>query len=85
MDGLDFIAWNNSKFTSAAAWSQGDFNADGIIDGLDFITWNDNKFTSSGDLVVGVPEPHALVLLLALTAPLILRRRRTIPRPAGVC
>ena len=30
-----------------AAWSAGDFNADGFVDGLDFIIWNDNKFTSS--------------------------------------
>jgi hypothetical protein len=47
VDGLDFIAWNNHKFTPVAAWCSGDFNADGIVDGLDFIIWNNNKFHSS--------------------------------------
>jgi hypothetical protein len=47
VDGLDFIEWNNNKFTNVAAWSAADFNADGVVDGLDFIIWNDNKFQSS--------------------------------------
>jgi hypothetical protein len=33
VDGQDFLVWNNNKFTAAAAWCCGDFNADG------FLTW----------------------------------------------
>jgi BNR/Asp-box repeat len=47
VDGVDFGIWNSHKFTSVAAWSQGDFNADGNIDGSDFNLWNANKFTSA--------------------------------------
>jgi hypothetical protein len=63
VDGLDFIEWNENKFTSVAAWTAGDFNADGVVDGLDFIEWNNNKFTSAD--TVAVPEPAAILLLLA--------------------
>ncbi|MEM8681221.1 MAG: hypothetical protein AAGF97_17885, partial [Planctomycetota bacterium] len=47
VDGQDFIAWNNNKFSNTAAWSAGDFNADGLVDGRDFIIWNNNKFQTS--------------------------------------
>ena len=47
VDGLDFIAWNENRFTSNPAWCLGDFNADGFVDGGDFILWNDNRFTAS--------------------------------------
>ena len=47
VDGLDFIAWNDNKFTSVAAWSAADFNASGSVDGQDFIIWNDNKFMTA--------------------------------------
>jgi glucose/arabinose dehydrogenase len=47
VDGLDYIAWNENKFTSGTGWCGGDFNADGLADGLDFILWNANKFQSS--------------------------------------
>jgi hypothetical protein len=46
VDGLDFIAWNNNKFTTLAAWCDGDFTANGVVDGLDYIEWNTNKFQS---------------------------------------
>ena len=47
VDGQDFIAWNNNKFSNTAAWGAGDFNADGAVDGQDFIIWNNNKFQTS--------------------------------------
>jgi hypothetical protein len=47
VDGLDFIAWNQHRFTSDSAWSHGEFNLDGVVDGLDFIDWNANRFTSA--------------------------------------
>ncbi|MEM8678506.1 MAG: choice-of-anchor B family protein [Planctomycetota bacterium] len=72
VDGADFIAWNNNKFTNHASWCGGDFNADGVVDGLDYVVWNDNKFTSALD---SVPEPnHAMLLLVGLVG--LLRRRR---------
>ena len=47
VDGLDFLAWNNNKFTISSAWTGGDFNVDGTTDGLDFLVWNSNKFTAN--------------------------------------
>ncbi len=75
VDGQDFIAWNVSKFTSTAAWCNGDFNADGTVDGQDFILWNINKFTSA-DGSVAVPEPTTLLLLLGLSLALLGFHRR---------
>lgn len=74
VDGLDFIIWNDNRFTSIAEFCAGDVNADGVVDGSDFIVWNDHRFTSSGDSVA-VPEPacgSALLLIGLLT----FRRRR---------
>jgi hypothetical protein len=75
VDGLDFIEWNDHKFTSVAAWCSGDFNADGVIDGQDFILWNENKFTSS-DGLSAVPEPGMGVILIAALIGLAVVRRR---------
>ena len=74
VDGLDFIAWNENKFTSTAAWCSGDFTADGVVDGLDFIEWNNNKFTSS-DAVAAVPQPATLPMLFSVAVFLRLSRR----------
>jgi hypothetical protein len=63
VDGLDFIQWNNNKFTAAAKWCSGDFNADGFVDGLDFIVWNEHKFMSSNRGAV-VPEPCGTLMAL---------------------
>lgn len=55
VDGLDFVVWNEHKFSETSAWCSADFNANGVVDGVDFLTWNENKFTSSDGL--SVPEP----------------------------
>ncbi|MEM8679361.1 MAG: choice-of-anchor Q domain-containing protein [Planctomycetota bacterium] len=47
VDGLDFVSWNNFKFTTNANFCDGDFNADGNIDGQDFLIWNGHKFQTS--------------------------------------
>jgi hypothetical protein len=47
VDGLDFITWNQHKFSATTRWTEGDFNADGFVDGADFTTWNANKFRSA--------------------------------------
>ena len=74
VDGVDFIAWNGSKFTSVAAWCSGDFNADGVVDGQDFILWNNNKFTTADH--VAVPEPTGLGIIALATLAGFQRRRR---------
>lgn len=58
VDGLDFIAWNDNRFTASLQWDEGNFDGNGFIDGQDFVAWNENKFTSSGV----VPEPTSLTL-----------------------
>jgi probable HAF family extracellular repeat protein len=74
VDGLDYIAWNDHKFTSVAAWCSGDFNADGTVNGDDFVLWNANKFMSS-DSVSAVPEPSTVVVLFAAVLGLAVVRR----------
>ncbi len=65
------------KFTSVAAWCNGDFNADGAIGGQDFIIWSENKFTSS-DGVTAVPEPGTGVFLVGvLISVTVVRPRRS--------
>ena len=49
VDGNDFIAWNDNKFTPGNGWTGSDFNADGFTDGVDFLVWNDNKFQTADD------------------------------------
>lgn len=72
VDGLDFILWNESRFTASLAWDNGNFNGDGFVDGQDFILWNTTKFTASD--LAAVPEPSAgLLFLLGLLG---LRRGR---------
>ena len=75
VDGQDFLAWNNSKFTTGAGWSGGDFNADGTTDGSDFVIWNAFKFQGTRIAPVPVPEPNGhLALILALIG------ARSLPR-----
>ncbi len=76
VDGQDFIAWNNHKFTPTAAWCSGDFNADGFTDGQDFIIWNTNKFQSANSLVV--PEPTSVAWLMLVFAGLWVRFARLV-------
>ena len=65
VDGVDFLEWNNNKFTAKPAWCSGDFNADGNINGGDFVIWNTNKFTSADAQASSVPEPSLPILMLA--------------------
>ena len=61
VDGEDFLAWNDHKFTTSPAWCDGDFDANGEINGEDFLVWNANKFTSSDAFasdVTAIPEPN---------------------------
>ena len=55
VDGQDFVAWNNNKFSDVSDWTGGDFNSDGVVDGVDFVTWNNNKFQTA-DSVLRRPD-----------------------------
>jgi hypothetical protein len=77
VDGLDFIEWNDHKFTTIPAWCAGDFNANGVVDGLDYILWNDNKFTSAESHAI--PEPGTSALCWGLLLGYMMLRDR---RPA---
>ncbi|MEM8680709.1 MAG: hypothetical protein AAGF97_15280, partial [Planctomycetota bacterium] len=56
VDGQDFVAWNEHKFTTLATWSGGDFNADGLVDGDDFLILDANLFRDARE-PLAVPEP----------------------------
>ena len=75
VDGQDFLAWNNSKFTETALWSAGDFNADGFVDGQDFLNWNNFKFQSAD--LASVPEPNSLALFSLVGFLTLIRLRRS--------
>ena len=64
VDGLDFIIWNENRFTENAAWCAGDFNADGVVDGLDFIIWNEHRFQSIAAIPPEATEPLAKRVML---------------------
>ena len=77
VDGQDFVAWNDHKFTPNAAWCAGDFNADGNVDGPDFVIWNDHKFTSADAPLGAVPEPQSASLILSTIGLWFILRRRS--------
>ncbi len=64
VDGLDFLAWNDGKFSSSLLWSTGNFNGDSTVDGQDFLYWNTNKFSTSD--MHEVPESGTGCLYLCL-------------------
>ena len=77
VDGSDFLAWNEHKFTPIANWCAGDFNADGFVDGLDFLVWNSYKFQSSDtDGQQTVPEGTGTVVLVLTMIAHGIRNRR---------
>ncbi|MEM8680452.1 MAG: hypothetical protein AAGF97_13970 [Planctomycetota bacterium] len=75
VDGADFIAWNNNKFSNDNGWSGADFNCDGVTDGRDFIIWNSNKFQTASD-GLAVPEPLLSGCWLGLALGVLWRMRR---------
>ena len=75
VDGQDFLAWNDNKFSAEAAWCGGDFNADGLVDGQDFLLWNNFKFQTAGGGTVPEPSSASLFLGLVVAAVAVIRRR----------
>ena len=84
VDTSDFmaLAQNFGKHGSSTTWMTGDFNYDSVVNALDFNLVASNfgapaAFTASAPPVLGsvVPEPATLGLL-AVIAPLAIRRRR---------
>ena len=67
----------SNKFTAAAAWCSGDFNADGSVDVSDFNAWNVHKFQSAdAGHTESVPEPAGCGLLAVAVAAAVIWRRR---------
>ena len=71
VDGVDFLIWNDHKFTNDSQWCRGNFDGNLSIDGTDFILWNDNKFQSSRS-AIQVPNGGSVV---QPAAPLEIRRQ----------
>ena len=65
VDGVDFNAWNASKFTSTLHWDRGNFTGDAVVDGADFNVWNAFKFQASS-AIVAVPESGACCFFVAM-------------------
>jgi hypothetical protein len=76
VNGVDFVAWNNAKFTSTGTWSNGDFNADGETNGVDFVVWNTNKFMTADSGTQPVPEPACCIFGLIAASLLLTRRNK---------
>ena len=60
VDQADYDIWVQNRFSTAAAWCSGDFNADGSVGGRDLLIWNANKFTTS-QAVSAVPRAGCVV------------------------
>ena len=90
VDGVDFVSWNENRFSANDAYCSGDLNADGFVDGSDFSIWNEFKFQLAdalgAELQAGttrpfppttsaVPEPSGIVMMLGIVL-LALGRRR---------
>jgi len=75
VDAADLAAWKSGFGTTASATHlQGDADADLDVDGGDFLVWQQQLGAGVG-VAAAAPEPSSL-LLLALTAPLLMNRRR---------
>jgi len=75
VDELDFLAWNDNRFTATSSWCSGDFNHDGVVDVSDFNVWSINRTLS----VTPVPEPNGYWMLVSFVAfflPLMNTHRR---------
>ncbi len=73
VDGGDYTIWAD-HYQEAGKWVQGDFTSNGWVDGGDFTLWADN-YGYGAQAAAPVPAP-AVLGLLALGWPLLLRRRR---------
>ncbi|MEM8679076.1 MAG: Ig-like domain-containing protein, partial [Planctomycetota bacterium] len=90
VDGLDFVIWNNNKFTDTTDFCSGDFNASGRVDGADFLRWNDHKFMNpAGGLQTQPPAletasrgSSGVALTQAPQAP-VLGLTPSVPRPSS--
>jgi len=68
VDGVDLQVWNTSFGVDAGA----DADCDHDSDGNDFLIWQQNfGMSQDGPMIVGVPEPAAMVLCLAAILSLV--------------
>jgi hypothetical protein len=68
VDGNDLARWR-TDFALGATHMQGDANADADVDGADFLVWQ--RQLGRVTVATAVPEPGAMVMLLAGTVALL--------------
>jgi hypothetical protein len=81
VDGADYTIWRKQFESSITAGASGDANGDGIVDAMDLALWREQFGqidVSSGVAQTAVPEPATLLLLLAGTLPVVVRRHWTV-------
>ncbi|TWU26019.1 hypothetical protein [Bythopirellula polymerisocia] len=74
VDGADFLTWQRG-YGIGTTLSQGDANNDGSVNGADLTIWQDQYGSSPLFATVAVPEPTAMILLLAAAACGLVTRR----------
>ncbi|MEN1678989.1 MAG: dockerin type I domain-containing protein [Planctomycetota bacterium] len=75
VDSLDFQLISDNLFNTVTAGTSGDITDDGVVDYADFALWRE-RVAVSGNVLNGVPEPAGALALLALSAGLVIGRRR---------
>ncbi len=66
VDGTDFLLWQQGfGIRTGATREDGDADADGDVDGDDFLLWQQAFLTLPGTAAAAVPEPTAMVILIA--------------------
>jgi hypothetical protein len=63
VDAADYAVWFNG-YGKTGGWSSGDLDGNGVVDAADYAAW----FNAYGAGAVGVPEPSAFLLCLAVAA-----------------
>ena len=82
VDGADYTMWRHTLASSVLVFTGADGNGNSVIDAGDYDAWRDHFGISigSGARRAAVPEPTALVLLMAAVLSLTTRRRKSVPR-----
>ncbi|WP_148072924.1 dockerin type I domain-containing protein [Bythopirellula goksoeyrii] len=74
VDGSDFLIWQRG-YGNGSTLAQGDANDDGSVNSTDLTIWQDQYGTAPLVSAVAVPEPAAMVLLMAAAVCGLMTRR----------